>query len=98
MLDSRESSEIEFEVTEVIVHPNYKGADKGYDIAIFKVNDQKANTASRPEIQEGRRQIYPACLPRVEQEYSTSNRRLWVAGWGLVKQRFFGVSKGFKKN
>ena len=37
-MDSNESSEIEFVVTEVIVHPNYRGADKGFDIAVFKVS------------------------------------------------------------
>ena len=37
-LDTTEPNQIDFDVTEVIVHPNYKGADKGFDIAIFKVH------------------------------------------------------------
>jgi len=86
-LDLQESGQINFYVTQVIVHPKYQGADKGYDIAIFKVDDNEAKTWDRPEIQEGRKEVYPACLPRLDAEYGTSNRRLWVAGWGLVKQR-----------
>ena len=35
-LDLQESGQINFYVTQVIVHPKYQGADKGYDIAIFK--------------------------------------------------------------
>ena len=51
----------------------------------FQVNDNKAGTASKPQIQQGKNQIYPACLPRVDDEYNSG--RLWVAGWGLTKQR-----------
>ena len=72
-------------MTEVIVHPNYKGADKGYDIAIFKVDDEKAKPWDKPEIVQGKNQIYPACLPRVDDQYNSA--RLWVAGWGLTKQK-----------
>ena len=36
-LNNKEAEEIEFEVTNVIVHPKFKSADQGYDIAIFKV-------------------------------------------------------------
>ena len=51
------------------------------------MDDNEADLPNRPEIQEGRKEVYPACLPRLDAEYGTSNRRLWVAGWGLVKQR-----------
>lgn len=87
MLDTKESSEIKFDVTQVIVHPNYKSADGGFDIAIFKVDDSRANLENRPEIHVTQRKIYPACLPRIDQEYSNTNLR--VAGWGLTQQRVF---------
>ena len=63
------------------------------------MNDTKAEIWNRPEIQEGRNEIYPACLPRIDEEYPKSNRRLWVAGWGLIKQRVLSdVSHFCKKN
>lgn len=84
MLDTHESSEIRFEVTEVIIHPEYLGSShQGFDIAIYKVNDKSAS--NRREIREGK--IFPACLPRVDEEYGVSNPELWVAGWGLVKEK-----------
>ena len=33
-----EGTELEFDVTSVIPHPKYTRADKGYDIAVYKVN------------------------------------------------------------
>lgn len=75
-----------FEVTEVIPHPKYHGADKGYDIAIFKINHEKADIIGTVN-SNGNTQMYPACLPRTSEEYSTRNDKVWVAGWGLRKQR-----------
>ena len=40
----------------------------------------------REEIKENKKQVYPACLPRTNDQYFGSSR-LWVAGWGLVRQR-----------
>ena len=57
----------------------------GTKFGIFQVNDAKAGTSSRPEIAQGKNQVYPACLPRVDDQYNSA--RLWVAGWGLTKQR-----------
>ena len=87
LLNEVQNGQLDFEVTKVIIHPNYHGADKGYDIAVFKVNDQKADTVNREEIKESNRQVYPACLPKTSEEYSAQNGRIWVAGWGLTKQR-----------
>jgi len=36
-LNVEESFQVDFPVTEVVVHPNYKSAPDGYDIAIYKV-------------------------------------------------------------
>ena len=47
LLNEFESGQIDFDVTEVITHPKYTSAANGYDIAVFKVDDQKANTANR---------------------------------------------------
>ena len=38
LLNTREQGQIDFDVTEVIVHPKYVRSDDGYDIAIFKVS------------------------------------------------------------
>ena len=51
----------------------------------FQVDDDKAGTPSKPQIVQGTNKIYPACLPRVDDRYNSA--RLWVAGWGLTKQR-----------
>ena len=39
LLNTYEIGQITFDVTEVIIHPDYRGADKGYDIAVFKVSN-----------------------------------------------------------
>ena len=70
----------------MIIHPKYHGADKGYDIAIFKINHDKADIIGTVN-GNGNTQMYPACLPRTSEEYSTTNDKVWVAGWGLRKQR-----------
>ena len=44
------------------------------------------NIFHREEIKENKKQVYPACLPRTNDQYFGSSR-LWVAGWGLVRQR-----------
>ena len=86
LLNADEDGQVTFEVTEVIPHPKYHGADKGYDIAIFKINHEKADIIGTVN-SNGNTQMYPACLPRTSEEYSTRNDKVWVAGWGLRKQR-----------
>ena len=54
----------------------------------MQVDDTKANTANRPE---NKKEVFPACLPRVDQEYNDGN--VWVAGWGLVKQKVIEGTK-----
>ncbi len=94
LLDTQDSTEIAFDVTQVIVHPRFqKGSGsliRSFDIAVYKVDDDKANVASRPEVTA--KKVFPACLPYGFQDISIGSN-LWIAGWGLLRERRIRVRK-----
>ena len=80
---SGEPNEIELDVVEIVNHPRYIRAPLGYDIAVYKVNI--GPLIGRSEILPENNQIYPACLPRINEGYKEGD--FVVAGWGLTQSR-----------
>ena len=78
-----DSKEVTLPVKEVVNHPSFsmgfegekkEGPYSGYDLAVYKVH---LNSVLRAKMKE--RRLWPACLPKGEEEYLGS-RALWV-GW-----------------
>ncbi|NWI15090.1 FA11 factor, partial [Crypturellus soui] len=65
-----------FKVQEIIVHPQYKFAQAGYDIALMKLETPMNFT----DLQ------LPICLPSKE-DVNTLYTNCWVTGWGYRKER-----------
>ncbi|XP_053114499.1 plasma kallikrein-like isoform X1 [Hemicordylus capensis] len=65
-----------FSVQEIIVHPNYDFSERGYDIALMKL-DRPMNFSDSQQ---------PICLPSNE-EKDMGYTNCWVTGWGYTKER-----------
>ncbi|KAG8228668.1 hypothetical protein J437_LFUL008905 [Ladona fulva] len=72
-----------YNITQIIIHPNYKNVREGNDIALVKVGHSDADG-----IQFGKN-VGPVCLPFRYLTESFSAERVIALGWGVVK--FEGV-------
>ncbi|XP_066489000.1 coagulation factor XI-like [Tiliqua scincoides] len=64
-----------FGVQKIVVHPNFEYAEKGYDIALMKL-DRPMNFT---DLQQ------PLCLP-LNKEQSMQYTDCWVTGWGYTNE------------
>ncbi|XP_052220080.1 neurotrypsin-like [Dreissena polymorpha] len=67
--------EQQFELEQLIEHPNFISASKGYDIALMKV---KLNNGAGIKFSED---VQPACLPDAGMDYETGTI-CHISGWG----------------
>ncbi|KAJ6668614.1 hypothetical protein lerEdw1_012096 [Lerista edwardsae] len=65
-----------FGVQEIIVHPKYELAEKGYDIALMKL-DRPMNFTDFQQ---------PLCLP-LNEETNMDYSNCWVTGWGYAEEK-----------
>ncbi len=107
--DGRDPDKLELKVSEIISYPGYQSADKGLDVAIFKVtkpSDMNTEDKAKFDRLKSEGKIGPACLPRIDQEYGSGD--FIVAGWGKtqyprrfvrnVRQNMFAIVSLFDFN
>ena len=77
-VDDDNDGQIYKKIDDVIMHPGYKSASDGYDIAILRLNENVPLSG----------QIYPACLPLGNSNFA--GQRAVIAGWGTPIPNFKG--------
>lgn len=66
---------IDFEIKQIIVHPNYKSPEKYFDIALVELKKEVTYTPT----------LYPACL-WTEPNLDKLGKSFVGTGWGVVRE------------
>jgi len=76
----RDDTEERFQVSRIIIHPNYNTDTSDSDIALIRIRDSSNQCARLSEV------IATACLPTSSEQFG-NRKKCWISGWGQTSFR-----------